>query len=77
MDNSRKAYIFAFKAFGDFGITIAVPAVIAALVGKWLDTKFGTEPKFVLILLTIAFALTVFLIRKKVKEYGREYQKLF
>lgn len=76
MDNYRKAYLFAFKAFGDFGVTIAVPAVIAALAGKWLDTKFASSPKYTIILFTIAFVLTIIIVVKKVKQYGREYQEL-
>ena len=76
MDNYRKAYIFAFKALGDFGVTIAVPAVVAALAGKWLDTKFDSSPKYTIILFTIAFVLTILIVVRKVKRYGKEYQEL-
>lgn len=76
MDNYRKAYIFAFKALGDFGVTIAVPAVVAALAGKWLDTKFASSPKYTIILFTIAFVLTILIVVRKVKRYGKEYQEL-
>lgn len=76
MDNSRKSYLFAFKAFGDFGITIAVPAVLAALAGKWLDIKFGSYPKCTILLLTIAFVLTAIILVRKVKQYGKEYEDL-
>ena len=77
MDNYRRIYAFAFKTFGDFGITIAVPAVLAALGGKWLDTRFGTSPRYTLVLLVVAFALTAYIIKKKVSEYGRAYIELF
>ena len=77
MDNSRKAYLFAFKTFGDFGVTIAVPAVIAAILGKWLDNRWQTAPKFLIILLILAFVLTAVVLVKKVKAYGRDYQDLF
>lgn len=75
--SERELYLFAFKTFGDFGITIAVPAVLAALLGKWLDTKFGTEPRYVLLLLVLAFILTAVIVVKKTKEYGKLYQELF
>ncbi len=77
MDNYRKIYAFAFKTFGDFGITIAVPAVLAALGGKWLDARFMTGKRYTAILLVLAFALTAYIIVKKVKEYGRAYSQLF
>lgn len=76
MDNSRKAYVFAFKAFGDFGVTIAAPAVAAALAGKWLDAKSLSYPKYTILLLTIAFVLTAVMLVRKARRYGEEYKRL-
>lgn len=73
----RSLYLFAFKILGEFGVTIAVPAVLAALAGKWLDERFDTSPRYLILLLVLALALTAYLVVKKAKEYGKEYQKLF
>ncbi len=72
----RALYAFAFRIFGDFGVTIAVPAVLAALLGKWLDGQQLTAPRYLIFSLVIAFLLTIFLIKRKAKRYGDEYQKL-
>ncbi|MEK7665830.1 MAG: AtpZ/AtpI family protein [Patescibacteria group bacterium] len=72
----RELYALAFKIFGDFGVSIAVPAVLTALLGKWLDVRYGTEPRWLIILLVFAFILTAFSIRRKARRYGDEYQRL-
>ena len=72
----RQLYAFAFRIFGDFGVTIAIPAVAAALAGKWLDERYDTSPRYLVLLLILAFVFTAILIRRKAKQYGDEYQKL-
>ena len=64
------------KIFTQFSGTIAVPAVLAALTGKWLDTKYGTTPTFIIILLILAFLSTAVLIAKKAKEFQAEYKSI-
>ena len=64
------------KIFADFSGTIAVPAVLAALLGKWLDTRYGTTPKLLLLLLAIALVLTAIMVVKKAKFYAAAYEQL-
>lgn len=66
----------AFKIFADFTGSIAVPAVLAAMFGKWLDERYNTAPRCLLILLTLALLSTAFLIVKKAKQYQAEYESL-
>jgi len=66
----------AMRIFADFSGTIAVPAVLAALGGQWLDERYGTEPRYILILLAIALTFTGILIVKKANKYMRAYEKL-
>ncbi len=75
--NDRSLYLFAFKILGNFGVAIAVPAVLAALAGKWLDTRFNTSPWFLIGLLVLAFVLTAIHVARIAKEYGKEYQRIF
>jgi len=74
--SDREYYFFALRIAGDFGVTIAIPAVLAALLGQYLDEKYNTMPWLLIICLIIAFAVTIRIIYKKVKKYGEEYQKL-
>lgn len=72
----RQLYALAFRIFGDFGVSIAAPAVLGALLGQWLDARYGTEPRYLIIVLMLTFILTAMSIRKKAKRYGEEYQRL-
>lgn len=74
--SDRAYYLFAFRIVGDFGATIAVPAILAALLGNWLDEKYSKYPLFTVILLIIAFLATARIIQKKAKKYGKEYEQL-
>lgn len=72
----RDYYLFAMRIFADFGATIAIPAVLGALAGRWCDARFGTHPLFLTLFLLTAFLLTVLLVQRKSQRYGREYQAL-
>ncbi len=74
--NDRKYYMFALRIMGDFGATIAVPAVLGALIGTWLDEKYQKYPLFTVVCLIVAFLATIKIIRKKAQRYGDEYNKL-
>ncbi|OGL71150.1 hypothetical protein A3B32_03095 [Candidatus Uhrbacteria bacterium RIFCSPLOWO2_01_FULL_53_9] len=58
----------------DFGASIAIPAVAAALVGVRLDRKWDTEPLMLILLLVVAFLSTGVWIFKKAKYYKRLYE---
>ncbi len=64
------------RIFADFSGSIAVPAVLAAILGKWLDKKFDSTPNFLSLCLIIAFILTGFTVYKKAKYYSAKYQAL-
>lgn len=76
MSQESANYRLAMKIFADFSGTIAVPAVLAALLGKKLDAIYGTEPTFLLILLAFALLSTAVLIVKKAKHYKSVYEKI-
>jgi F0F1-type ATP synthase assembly protein I len=75
-DDMRASYMLGLRIMVDFGATIAIPAVLAAVLGVRLDTAWGTGPYILIASLLIAFGLTALVIRRKVIAYGKEYQKL-
>lgn len=46
----------AFALISQLGLTIALPIVLGAAAGHWLDEKFGTKVIFFLILLILGIA---------------------
>ncbi|TAK03701.1 AtpZ/AtpI family protein [Patescibacteria group bacterium] len=76
MTNDQAYIRLAMRIFADFGVSTAVPAVLAALGGKWLDARYGTAPKLLIACLAAALALTALTIVRKARRYSAEYQRL-
>lgn len=76
MGNDSAYLRLALRIFADFGVSMAVPAVLAALGGKWLDGRFGTRPKLLILCLVLAFALTAYMVVSKARRYASQYQSL-
>ena len=53
----------------EFGFIIALPLVFFALIGKWLDHKFGTFPWLTLAGIALAITSTTIWIAKRIKVY--------
>jgi len=51
----------------DVFISIALPTVVFALGGRWLDNRWHTSPWFTLIGLTVSLVAVWFLIRHQAK----------
>lgn len=75
-NSERRYYLFALRIAGDFGISIAVPAVLGALLGQYLDELYGHAPLFLVLSLILTAALSAKMIYRKAKKYGEEYQNL-
>ncbi len=71
-----KYYVFAIQAMGDITVTIAAPAVLAALLGKFMDGRLHTGKLFFVILLVLAFLITITVLLRKIRFYGQAYQQL-
>ena len=77
MATSDRGYILlGFRIIADFGASIAVPVVVCALLGKWLDQRWGTRPFMLIAGFLVAAGLSALMIRKKAVAYGKEYQAL-
>lgn len=75
-DNERRYALLALRVMGEFGAIIAVPVVVFALAGRWLDQRYGTQPLFIIVGFALAAALTSFAIVKKARAFEREYRAL-
>jgi F0F1-type ATP synthase assembly protein I len=49
----------------DIGFAIAVPTVVCALGGRWLDARFGTSPLFIILGLFAALTVSGILVVRK------------
>jgi MFS-type transporter involved in bile tolerance (Atg22 family) len=67
-------YTLGLRILADFGVTIALPAVSAGLLGDYLDERWGTKPVMILLLCTIAFVFTAILIVRKAYRYADLYK---
>ncbi|MBI2636916.1 MAG: AtpZ/AtpI family protein [Parcubacteria group bacterium] len=74
--SDRSYYLFAFRIIGDFGATIAVPVVLFALAGRWLDERYHGGWLFTVLAFILAALLSGIIIYRKAEQYGQEYQKL-
>ncbi|MDP1846092.1 MAG: AtpZ/AtpI family protein [Candidatus Moranbacteria bacterium] len=52
----------------ELGYTIAVPLVLFALAGRFLDKKLGTSPFLLLAGILLSIGVTSWLVYKKTKE---------
>ncbi|HBK34489.1 MAG: hypothetical protein UU08_C0008G0021 [Candidatus Uhrbacteria bacterium GW2011_GWE2_40_58] len=76
MSQDQRYYRLAMKIFADFGISIAVPAVLAALLGSRMDTHFGTGSLFLVIFLVCALVFTAIIVYRKARVYEKMYSAL-
>jgi ATP synthase protein I len=52
----------------ELGYTIAVPLVLFALIGRFLDKKLGTSPFLLLAGILLSIGVTSWLVYKKTRE---------
>ncbi len=75
-DVDRQNQLLGVRIVGDFGATLAVPAVLFALAGKALDAKYGTRPLFIAAALVLAAVVSGASIVRKARRYGRAYEEI-
>jgi F0F1-type ATP synthase assembly protein I len=65
MNNKKDKSFSALGLAWNLGYTIAVPIVVLALAGRYLDKKLGTSPWLLLIGILFSIALSSWLVYKK------------
>jgi F0F1-type ATP synthase assembly protein I len=64
-----------FEAVGivwDIVVIVAVPTILIALIGRWLDRRFGTTPLFLGIGLLLTLIVLAVVVTKKGKEIAKK-----
>jgi len=69
--NTWKALGFVY----DVLFAIAIPTVLLALAGRWLDTRWHVAPLFSLIGLALALAVVIVLMMRKTKQLKKLMKK--
>jgi F0F1-type ATP synthase assembly protein I len=75
-NNDAKYYRLAFRILVDFGATLAIPALVSAFLGIWLDRHLGTKPWILIVCLFIGFTLTWMMILRKARLYAKDFERI-
>lgn len=62
-------------AVGEFGFLVAIPLVLFALAGRFIDSKFGSSPLFFLIGILLAIIISTFIIYQKTAALLKESEE--
>lgn len=63
----------ALSMFARLNALVVIPVIIAIILGKWLDKKYGTEPWLLFATATIAFIFTMIALARRTQV---EFKKL-
>jgi len=66
----------AMQIFSEVSTWIAVPIIVALIVGKALDRHYGTQPIIFLVFAGLGFLVTCFGMYKVVKNYVKKMQDI-
>lgn len=68
----EKDWILALRVFARLSAWIAFPIVLGAFLGKWLDNKYDSSPRYFLIVVGLSFVVSIFgLVKNTLKEYKK------
>ncbi|HPH78695.1 MAG TPA: AtpZ/AtpI family protein [bacterium] len=73
--NEYKPALIALSIASQLGFTIALPLVVLALAGRYLDKIYHSSPLFLLIGLFVAFALSSYAVWQKTSSIYAELEK--
>lgn len=74
-NKQRSANFSALAMAGQLGFIIALPLVLLALLGRWLDQRYNASPLFLLLGVLLALVVTVVWFAFKAKAMLRDLEK--
>jgi len=68
-----KQYLMeSIKIFSRLSVWIVFPALLGAFLGKWLDKKYNSSPRWFLIVIGLSFIFSMIaLVKNTLKEYKK------
>jgi len=72
MQPLKPYYRDALMAFGRMSGWVATPVVLALVLGKWLDRKYGTAPYLFIAIIGLGFFVSLYGIYRESKRYARQ-----
>ncbi len=66
----RRYLKLAGRIIVEFGADIAIPVVALAMLGKWLDGKYGTRPYLLIAGFALAFLISASIIWRRAKQFA-------
>jgi hypothetical protein len=75
-DIDHRYMMLGFRIFLEFGAIIAAPVVLLAWLGKYLDGRYGTGPKLLIVGFVLAFVISAISLTNKAKKFGQEYEAI-
>lgn len=68
----KNYWVEPLKMFSRLSAWIVFPVLLGALVGKWLDRKYDSSPRWFLIVIGLSFVISMFgLIKNTLEEYKK------
>jgi MFS-type transporter involved in bile tolerance (Atg22 family) len=75
-DADRRYAMLGFRIIAEFGAVIAVPAVIASVIGRRLDAAYGTRPTLLIASFTAAAIGTALMLIRRARAFAKEYEAI-
>jgi len=72
----KKSLLFSLSFIGSVGFATAIPVVMLALLGRYLDLRYNSSPKFLIIMLALSIIVVFFVLRKIVKDGIENFRKI-
>lgn len=71
----REDWAPAMRIFSEISTWIAGPIILAVIVGKYLDNRYGAGNLWLLVLSGAAFLISAYGIVKSVKQYAAKFDR--
>lgn len=66
----KNYWVEPLQMFFRLSVWIVFPIILGALLGKWLDQRYNSSPRWFLLLVGLSFAISmVGLVKNTLKEY--------
>ena len=72
----KKSLVFSLSFIGSIGFATALPLVLFALLGRYLDRIFGSSPYLLLAGIAVATVMIFFILRRIIREASEKIAKI-